>query len=52
MARVLLPLIPAEAGTQCFGFTRIARSVSHDISAVRQMAQTWVPASAGMSGGF
>ncbi len=36
------PLIPAEAGTQCF----------EDIqNADRQCAaQTWVPASAGMSG--
>ncbi len=36
------PLIPAEAGTQYFGYIQIAD---------RQCAaHTWVPASAGMSG--
>ena len=45
----LLPLIPAEAGTQCFGDKRRVPGFA-DKAAVRQMAQTWVPASAGMSG--
>ena len=44
----LLPLIPAEAGTQCFGDERHALGFTNK-AAVRQMAQTWVPASAGMS---
>jgi hypothetical protein len=43
------PLIPAEAGTQCFGDKRRVPGFA-DKAAVRQMAQTWVPASAGMSG--
>ena len=45
----LLPLIPAEAGTQGFGDERHALGFANK-AAVRQMAQTWVPASAGMSG--
>ena len=45
----LCPLIPAEAGTQGLGDKRQASGFS-DKTAVRQMAQTWVPASAGMSG--
>jgi hypothetical protein len=45
----LLPLIPAEAGTQCFGDERLVLGCANK-AAVRQMAQTWVPASAGMSG--
>ena len=45
----LLPLIPAEAGTQCFGDKRRGLGFAKK-AAVRQMAQTWVPASAGMSG--
>ena len=45
----LLPLIPAEAGTQDFGDKRRVLGFA-DKAAVRQMAQTWVPASAGMSG--
>ena len=43
------PLIPAEAGTQSFGDKRRVLGFA-DKAAVRQMAQTWVPASAGMSG--
>ena len=45
----LLPLIPAEAEPQCFGDERHALGFANK-AAVRQMAQTWVPASAGMSG--
>ncbi len=45
----LLPLIPAEAGTQDFGDKRRVLGCA-DKAAVRQMAQSWVPASAGMSG--
>jgi len=45
----LLPLIPAEAGTQYFGDNRRVPGFAKK-AAVRQMAQTWVPASAGMSG--
>ena len=45
----LLPLIPAEAGPQGFGDERHGLGLA-DKAAVRQMAQTWVPASAGMSG--
>ena len=44
-----LLLIPAEAGTQGFGDERHASGFAKK-TAVRQMAQTWVPASAGMSG--
>jgi len=43
------PLIPAEAGTHRFGDRRGVLGGT-DRAAVRQMAQTWVPASAGMSG--
>ncbi|GEM_PF-610495 len=45
----LIPLIPAEAGTQDFGDERHG-PVFANKAAVRQMAQTRVPASAGMSG--
>ena len=45
------PLIPAEAGTQCFGDKRRVPGFACK-AAVRQIAQTWVPASAGMSGRF
>ena len=45
----IIPLIPAEAGTQPFGFIHRARP-SPAIPARRGIAQTWVPASAGMSG--
>ena len=45
----LLPLIPAEAGTQCFGDKRRVLGCTYK-AAARQTAQTWVPASAGMSG--
>jgi hypothetical protein len=44
----LLPLIPAEAGTQCFGDKRRVLGFVKK-AVVRPMAQTWVPASAGMS---
>jgi|MCHG01.1.fsa_nt_gi hypothetical protein len=43
------PLIPAEAGTQSFGVKRHGLGFANK-AAVRQMDQTWVPASAGMSG--
>jgi len=36
------PLIPAEAGTQYFGYIQIVGRM--------RAVQTWVPASAGMSG--
>ena len=45
----LLPLTPAEAGTRCFGDERRVLGFA-DKAAVRQMAQTSVPASAGISG--
>jgi hypothetical protein len=43
------PLIPAEAGTQRLGDRRRVLDCA-DRATVRQMAQAWVPASAGMSG--
>jgi len=43
------PLIPAEAGTQRFGDQRRLSGFT-DKAAVSQTPQTWVPASAGMSG--
>ena len=43
------PLIPAEAGTQFFGCQRSPSDSEMNFTGY-QMAQTWVPASAGMSG--
>ena len=43
------PIIPAEAGTQCFG-TKNGLLVFLNNSSFLQMAQGWVPASAGMIG--
>jgi len=43
------PLIPAEAGTQSFGHSRYIRR-SNAVHTGAAVAQTWVPASAGMSG--
>ena len=44
------PLIPAEAGTQCFGLIRIAKRLSPFQSQSRACGSHWVPASAGKSG--
>jgi hypothetical protein len=43
------PFIPAEAGTQCFG-NKVCDLHSMKRATGYQMAQTWVPASAGMNG--
>jgi len=43
------PFIPAEAGTQCFGY-RASDLGCINTATVQTVAQTWVPASAGMSG--
>ena len=43
------PFIPAEAGSQCFGKKSQGLGL-YEKAAIEQMAQAWVPASAGMSG--
>ncbi len=43
----MIPLIPAKAGTQCFGRTAYEASADRD-PAHRGFAKTWVPAFPGM----
>ncbi len=45
----MIPLIPAKAGTQCFGRTAYGASADRD-PAHRGFAKTCIPAFAGMHG--
>ena len=44
-----IPLIPAKAGTQCFGRLDVDQGACGDVRR-RVMRKNWVPAFAGMSG--